>query len=93
MKDKVDPKSYGLPIRTVLLKTGSDNFIIVINRKSRIIMKDAVTIFKKAETLRESVPSASVTLETTAPVCSKSIKFLKEHDVNVVLMRELVGRP
>ena len=84
MEDKIDPKSYGLPIRTVLLKTGSDHFIIVIDRKSRIIMKDAVTILKKAETIKENVPSASVTLETTAPVCSKSIKFLKEHGVNVM---------
>ncbi len=49
-------------------------------------MNDAVTILKKAETIKESVPSASVALETTAPVCSKSIKFLKENGINVELI-------
>ncbi len=50
-------------------------------------MKDAVAILKKAETIKEIVPSASVTLETTAPVCSKSIIFLKENGINVVHMK------
>ncbi len=50
-------------------------------------MKDAVTILKKAETIKKSVLSASVTLETTAPVCSKSIKFLKENGIEVVHLK------
>ena len=84
MKETVDPKSYGLPPRTVLMKNGSEEFIIIINRKSRIIMKDAKTILNKADKIKEKIPSASIFLETTAPVCSKSIRFLKENNVKVL---------
>ncbi len=40
-------------------------------------MKDALTVIKKVEKIKGKVQSASVDLETSAPVCSKSIKFLK----------------
>ena len=66
------------------MKWDLEEFILVINRKSRVIMKDAITILKKAEIIKEKVPNASVSLETTAPVCSKSIKFLKENGVEVL---------
>lgn len=84
MKTQVDPKLYGLPPRTVLIKKGPDDFVLIINRKSRIIMKDALTILKKVEKIKEKVQDVSVDLETSAPVCSKSIKFLKENGVKVL---------
>ena len=84
MKEKVDPKSYGLPPRTVLMKMGPEKFILVISRKSRIIMKDALIILKKVEKINEKEPNASVVLETSAPVCSKSINFLNEKGIDVV---------
>ncbi|RLB88922.1 MAG: hypothetical protein DRH26_12585 [Deltaproteobacteria bacterium] len=68
MKETVDPKSYGLPPRTVLMKIGPEKFILIINRKSRIIMKDAKTILNKVDKIKEKIPSASVCFETTAPV-------------------------
>jgi len=37
------------------MKRGLDEFILVINRKSRIIMKDAVTILKKPKRLRKKL--------------------------------------
>ena len=40
--DKVDPKIYNLPPRTVLLKDDNDNFILFIDRKSRIIFRAVV---------------------------------------------------
>jgi hypothetical protein len=84
LKEQIDPKFYGLPARTVLMRRDSKEFIIVINRKSRIIMKDALLILKKVEQINEKVPNASVVLETSAPVCSKSIKFLNENGVEVL---------
>jgi hypothetical protein len=48
-------------------------------------MKDALTIVKKIEKIKEKVQSASVDLETSSPVCSKSIQFLKENNVEVIL--------
>ena len=83
MKEQVDPKLYGLHPRTILMKTGSDKFVLEINRKSRIIMKDDKTILKRVETIKEHVPDAMVSLETTAPVCSKSIQFLNDNGVAV----------
>ena len=84
MIKQVDPKTYGLPPRTVLMRRNYEEFILVINRKSRIIMKDTLTILKKVEKIKEKVQSASVSLETNAPVCSKSIKFLEDNGVNVL---------
>lgn len=84
MKEQVDPKLYGLPPRTILMKQGLKKFIIVINRKSRIIMKDALVILKKAKTIKEQAMDASVALETNAPICSKSIKFLEENNVEIL---------
>ena len=88
MKEQIDPKLYELPPRTVLMKRGPDEFILVINRKSRIIMKDAVTILKRAEKIKEKALNAWVVVETNAPVCRKSIKFLKENGISVVAVSE-----
>ena len=88
LKEQVDPKIYDLPSRTILMKRGPDEFILAINRKSRIIMKDALTILKNAEKIKERELSAWVLVETTAPVCSKSIKFLKENGISVVTVPE-----
>ena len=81
--DKADPKIYGLPARTVLLKDVHDNFVLSIDRKSRIIMKDANSILEKADKIKKIVPGATITLETTAPVCSKSTKFLSDNGIEV----------
>ena len=83
MTEQVDPKLYDLSPRTVLMKKDSNEFILVINRKSRIIMKDALSIAKKAEKIKEKIPNASITLETSASVCSKSIKFLERYGISV----------
>ena len=84
MIKQIDPKIYGLPPRTVLMKKDADKFTLVINRKSRIIMKDTLIILKKVEKIKEKVQDASIVLETTAPVCSKSITFLKENGVEII---------
>ena len=81
--NKIDPKLYGLPARTVLLKDDHDNFVLSIDRKSRIIMKDANAILEKADKIKMTVPGATITLETTAPVCSKSTKFLSDNGIEV----------
>ncbi len=83
----VDPKSYGLPPRTVLKKTGPGKFTLVINRKSRIIMKDAKGILDKANKIKDKDSNALVSLETTAPVCSKSIQFLNKKEIAVSIIK------
>ena len=65
-------------------KDDHDNFVIFIDRKSRTIMRDAAVILEKANKIRKAVSGATITLETTAPVCSKSTKFLSDNGIEVI---------
>ena len=88
MIKQVDPKRYGLPSRTLLMKRGADEFILVIRRKSRIIMKDARAIIEKAEKIQAKASNASLSVETNAPVCSKSTQFLQDNGIVVKKLSE-----
>ena len=81
--EQIDPKHFGLPSRTVLIKRGPNEFSLIMNRKSRIVMKDVLVILEKVKKIKQKVPNALIILETNAPVCSKSNNFLKENDVRV----------
>jgi hypothetical protein len=81
--EQVDPRLYELPPRTLLMKRGADEFILVIRRKSRIIMKDARAIIEKAQKIQAKASNASVSVETNAPVCGKSTQFLKDNGIVV----------
>jgi len=84
MPEAVDPKIFGLHPATKLEQAGEKRFIIVMNRKSRIIMKDGEKIVQKAARILEKVPGASVSLRTTAPVCSKTKALLQANQVALV---------
>ena len=76
---KLEPQSYGLSNRTNLVRI--DNSIgIVIDRKSRIIMKDGDRIVKQAQAIqvKENKP---VVLITSAPVCSKTKQYLFANNI------------
>ncbi len=79
----IDPKEFGLHPKTVIEDIGKDHLAIVINRKSRIIMSDGKKILEKAEKIKEILPKAKVSLKTTAPLCSKTVAFLKEHEIEI----------
>ena len=79
-----DPQAYGLPPRTILKDMGTNRIAIVINRKSRIIMADGKKILNKAEKIRSHNESLEISLETTAPVCSKTSKFLNAQGITVI---------
>lgn len=76
---KIEPHLYGLSARTNLVQI--DNSIgIVIDRKSRIIMKDGHRIVKQAHAIqiKENKP---VILITSAPVCSKTKQYLSANNI------------
>ncbi len=76
---KLEPHLYGLSARTNLVQI--DNSIgIVIDRKSRIIMKDGHRIVKQAHAIqiKENKP---VILITSAPVCSKTKQYLSANNI------------
>jgi len=47
-------------------------------------MKDASVILEKAEKIRKTAPGVTIKLETTAPVCSKSTKFLSDNGIEII---------
>ena len=83
MNKPVDPKKFGLHPSTKIEQTAQTQFIIRIERKSRIIMKDGEKILDKVSKVRALLPDAVVSVSTTAPVCTKTIRFLAKHDVHI----------
>ena len=85
MNKFIDPKLYGLPPSTKLIQAGTDQFEIIIQRKSRIIMKDGEGIVAKVNKIKNYIPNARVSLKTSAPVCSKTKAFLEERGIRVLV--------
>ncbi len=86
MNKLISPKLFGLTPSTILMQIGTAKFAIVIQRKSRIIMKDGKGILAKAIKIKNHVPGAKVSLKTSAPVCSKTKAFLEEHGIGVSVL-------
>jgi hypothetical protein len=81
---KVDPKKYNLSSRLNLEKDSENNYYIVVNRKSRIIMKDGIKIKNQATQIKSFEPNAKVKLKTTTSICSKTKHFLFNEDIEIV---------
>jgi len=84
MNNSIDPKTFGLPPKTVIEEINRNHLAIVISRKSRIIMSDGRKILEKAGKIKMVHPNSKISLKISAPLCSKTRKFLEEHEINVV---------
>ncbi|MCP3954373.1 MAG: hypothetical protein GY697_19480 [Desulfobacterales bacterium] len=84
MSQTVDPKIFGLHYTTKLEQSGNKEFVLIIDRKSRIVMQDGQKILQKAASVMKKVPGATIRLRTTAPVCSKTKALLKENNVEII---------
>ena len=82
----IDPKTYNLPPRTKLLENNSGSLFILIDRKSRVIMKDGHKIVKIAEDIKKINQNKKINLLTSAPVCSKTKKHLLKCNVPVLAL-------
>ena len=80
----VNPKEFGLPTGTILEYDGQGRLVLVIDRKSRLIMADGRKIVAKLEKIRRIRPGIILDLQTTAPVCSKTKVFLEENNIGVI---------
>ena len=78
---KVDPIQYNLHSRVDLRQDKEGALFIVVDRKSRIIMKDGHTILEMVNTISREDQSKKVSIRTSAPVCSKTKKFLLESGI------------
>lgn len=85
MTERVNPKIYGLPPKTVLEELDYNTIALVINRKSRIIMADGNRILQKISKIKAVEPDMKVIFKTTAPICSKTRTLLENSDIHVIL--------
>ena len=79
----VDSKDQGIPAN---IKTGylpNRQWVIIKDRKSRIIMKDGHIIREQGKIVIDIVGAKAVCLGTTASVCSKTKLFLEESNIAV----------
>lgn len=84
MNETIDPKTFGLHHTTRIEKGDGNRFTLVMNRKSRIIMKDGHQILSRSERIKAAESGAVVTVRTTAPVCSKTRAFLAENGITII---------
>jgi len=80
----VNPKTYNLSSRIKLLQDSAGSLFIVIDRKSRIIMKDGSRVVKMAERIKEVNQNKKISLLTSAPVCSKTKVLLLKNNISVL---------
>ena len=80
----VDPQKYKLSKR-INLKKGPSGLFVVIDRKSRVIMKDAHRILKIANQIKTIEPDIKIGVFSTAPVCSKTRVFLSDNNLHITL--------
>ena len=85
---RIDPKKYNLTSRITLYKKMDDIFII-IDRKSRIIMKDGYRISEQVKSILSVDPGVRISVATSAPTCSKTKEFLREIGVEVLELKSL----
>jgi hypothetical protein len=85
MPNYIDPKSLGLQPRIVVEDIDGNTLAIVINRKSRIIMADGRKILALVKKIKKAKPGCKVMLKTVAPICSKTLQYLAEHGIGVII--------
>jgi len=80
---KIDPKRYNLSQRLNLQQNELNELFIIIDRQSRIIMKDGHRILKMVNRIQSIEKDRHVSVLTSAPVCSKTKIFLSNHSISV----------
>lgn len=72
----------GVSNRT-LLEMEHEEIFLVKNKKSRIIMKEGEAIIEINRVVKSKY-NKNITLETTAPICSKTVKLLSDKNIKIV---------
>ena len=80
---EINPLSVGAPPRSKLAIDLNKNVYIIKNINSRIIMKDGMKIVDIAKSIQVQKNTKKY-LATTAPVCSKTKKYLEENQIKTV---------
>jgi len=80
----LSPEDFGLNKRQKLIKISDTEVGLVKVRKSRIIMKDGEQISKLVNTIRSKDNKLKVKLIISGPICSKTVKYLNENEVEIL---------
>ena len=79
----IDPTQYNLSSRVDLRQDHSGDLLIIIDRKSRIIMKDGIRVLEMVKKINKIDPKKNISVRTSAPICSKTKKLLLESSIVV----------
>tara|TARA_Y100000590_G_scaffold266339_1_gene299165 strand:- start:226 stop:483 length:258 start_codon:yes stop_codon:yes gene_type:complete len=77
----INPEKYNLSARTKLKENSSKKIFIIVNRKSRIIMKDGLRLLEVTKKIKLVDKNKHVGVLSSAPVCSKTKIFLEKNGV------------
>ena len=80
----IDPIKFGLSPRTTLGQLSNNHFVIIKDRKSRIIMKDGNQILEQINLIKGNESLIKISLATNAPVCSKTTKILGKKGIDIL---------
>jgi len=80
----LNPKKYNLNSRVLIKQSTPNHIIIIIDRKSRIIMKDGMRINEQKQAINQVKPNMKVSLQTTAPICSKTKEYLSSKNISII---------
>jgi hypothetical protein len=80
---KVDPRVFNLSNRINIQENDNNDIFFIIDRKSRIIMKDGIRISNQIQKVKEKRRNARFFLKTSAPICSKTKKYLNQRNIEI----------
>ena len=80
MRTKINIK--GISSRTIIEEDNGEIYLVKA-KKSRIIMKEGLQILEINQKVKEAY-SKNIILETTAPVCSKTVKLLNDNEIKII---------
>ncbi len=84
----IDPKRFGLSPRVALGQLSENHFVIIKDRKSRIIMKDGAQILEQIKLLKGNESLLKISLATNAPVCSKTTVLFDGGGIEVLSLEK-----
>tara|TARA_Y100001934_G_C12322331_1_gene760708 strand:+ start:791 stop:1066 length:276 start_codon:yes stop_codon:yes gene_type:complete len=76
---RLNPINFNIK-SNISIEDRGDEVCIIINRKSRIIMKDGERILGYVKAIQDVLPKP-INIETSAPVCSKTKAHLQNKSV------------
>jgi hypothetical protein len=82
------PKIFDLTLRTMVGQYYSNHWVLIKDRKSRIIMKDGRQILEQIQIIKNQEPNSKVSLAVNALVCGKTTTFLNEKGIEILSLKK-----